>query len=224
MPEPESFPDGLVLAAGEGRRFGGSKLTEPLGGSTVLGGALASLAPFCAHLVVVCGAHAAVVAAARAALPAVILAENPEWEKGMFSSVLAGVCALPPGGALFILPGDIPLVAPAVCRALLDHAAAHPERICIPVYEGRRGHPVLLPAAAVARLRAADPAGNLRDFLHAEGFAEVPVADAGILRDIDTREDLAGLSGVSEPGNGSKPGLVGNPGLGVKPGLVVNPE
>lgn len=224
MPAPESFPDGLVLAAGEGRRFGGSKLTEPLGGSTVLGSALASLAPLCGRIVVVCGAHAAVAAAARAALPAVILAENPDWEKGMFSSVLAGLAVLPSGRALFILPGDIPLVAPATCRALLAHAAAHPERICIPVYEGRRGHPVLLPAAAVARLRAADPAGNLRDFLHAEGFAGVPVADPGILRDVDTRGDLAGLSGVSEPGLGGEPGLTGKPGLRVKPGLVVNPE
>lgn len=197
MPAPESFPDGLILAAGAGRRFGGSKLTEPLGTSTVLGSALASLAPFCAQLVVVSGAHAAVAAAARAALPAVILAENPDWEKGMFSSVLAGLAALPPGRSLFVLPGDIPLVAPATCRALLDHAAAHPERICIPVFDERRGHPVLLPAAVVARLRAADPAGNLRDFLHAEGFAGVPVADAGILRDVDTREDLAGLGGVS---------------------------
>lgn len=197
MPAPESFPDGLVLAAGEGRRFGGSKLTQPLGDATVLGCALAALAPFCARIVVVLGAHAAVAAAARAALPAVILAENPDWEKGMFSSVLAGLAALPPGGALFILPGDIPLVAPATCRALLDHAAAHPERICIPVHDGHRGHPVLLPPAAVERLRAAAPAGTLRDFLHAEGFDTVPVADVGILRDIDTPEEYRDVSGGS---------------------------
>ena len=174
---------GLVLAAGLASRFGSCKLARPLGGSTVIGRAVAALAPLCGTLLVVTGAHREAVEAALAGLAGIRLVHNSAFRTGMFSSVLAGAAAVPPGDDLLILPGDIPLVRPETCRQLV---AADPERVCIPVYGEYRGHPVYLPAAAVGRLCTASPEGTLRAFLHDEGSVPVPVSDPGVLRDVDT--------------------------------------
>ena len=192
MPEPGLSVKGIILAAGEGSRFGGSKLSESLGSGSVVGSTIRSLSSFCESITVVTGCHREAVAAAVSSFEDIDLVHNAEYKSGMFSSVLAGVHAQPAGSALLLIPGDIPLVRESACRAILEHAAVS-NRICIPVYKGKKGHPVFIPAAVVDRLRVADPAGNLRDFLEAEGFDRVAVNDPGVLRDIDTREDLRGM-------------------------------
>jgi molybdenum cofactor cytidylyltransferase len=75
----------------------------------------------------------------------------------------------------------------AVARRSVDTGAA-----VVPVYAGRRGHPIALPGALRHTLLAADPASNLKAALAGLGAVplEVAVDDPGILQDVDVKADL----------------------------------
>jgi molybdenum cofactor cytidylyltransferase len=121
---------------------------------------------------------------------------NPDYEKGMFSSVQAGIRRLNSGyEAFFISPVDIPLVSPATIRRLITAAVENPGKIIYPVFAGRRGHPPLIPAALSPAILGWEKGGGLKAVLKSkERLAlEVPVPDSFILFDIDTPEDYAEL-------------------------------
>ena len=96
-----------------------------------------------------------------------------------------------PLDALFVLPVDIPLVRPETCALLTESFAARRDAVTYPTFAGERGHPPLLRRdVAEAALRHTGE-GGLRAVLEqvaVQGGAEcdVPVADAGILADMDT--------------------------------------
>ena len=72
----------------------------------------------------------------------------------------------------FVIHVDMPVFDLRVWRAL---AAASGD--AVPVYEGRRGHPVLLSAQTLAEVARLDPkADRLDAFLRGRPVAEVPVA------------------------------------------------
>jgi nicotine blue oxidoreductase len=72
--------------------------------------------------------------------------------------------------------------------------------VVVPRYGTRRGHPVLFAAALFDELRAAPLDVGARAVVraHAAERLEVPVADAAILDDIDTPDDLHGID-ASDP-------------------------
>ena len=72
--------------------------------------------------------------------------------------------------------------------------ALAPHRICVPTWRGRRGHPVGFGKAYFDALRGLSGDRGARALLevHADAVVAVPVEDAGILQDVDTREDLYG--------------------------------
>jgi putative nucleotidyltransferase with HDIG domain len=114
----------------------------------------------------------------------------------MFSSVQAGVRRLQPSHrAFFVLPVDIPLVRPATIQRLLETAAGNPDNIIYPIFAGRRGHPPLVPAGLAPAILEWQESGGLKAVLEAseKPALEVPVADSGILFDIDTPEDYRRL-------------------------------
>ena len=87
-----------------------------------------------------------------------------------------------------LAPADMPQLTAAAIRGLLAALDAGRHEILVPVWQGRRGHPVYFPwllADAVARL----PAGEGIDALVRRGPArQVPAADATVLADLDTPE------------------------------------
>lgn len=121
---------------------------------------------------------------------------NPDFEKGMFSSIQAGIRGLQPVyQSFFILPVDIPLVRPATVRRLITVALENPDNIIYPVFGGKRGHPPLIPGALATAILGWEKGGGLKAVLKSkERLAlEVPVPDSSILFDIDTPEDYAAL-------------------------------
>ena len=65
------------------------------------------------------------------------------------------------------------------------------------MHDGRRGHPLILPARLRDALRLADPLASLKDALARLGVIqrEITVEDPGVLRDVDRREDLEAGAG-----------------------------
>jgi putative nucleotidyltransferase with HDIG domain len=122
---------------------------------------------------------------------------NPDYEKGMFSSIQAGIRQLRPEyQGFFILPVDIPLVRPATIKRLMEAAVKNPDKIIYPTFAGKRGHPPLIPTTLIPTIMGWDKNGGLKAVLDSQErlALEVPVADSYILLDIDTPEDYKFLS------------------------------
>ena len=68
--------------------------------------------------------------------------------------------------------------------------------IIVPVYEGRKGHPVLLSYAMKELLLDEERDSNLKAFINRMGFKEVVVDDPFIRMDIDTLEDYWNMTSV----------------------------
>ncbi len=215
---------GVVLAAGSSRRTGGvEKLVVPVEGRPMVRRvAETALAAGLDPVLVVVGADARAepVRQALGGLP-VVLVTNRDPSRGLASSLARGVSALPASTrAAAILLGDMPWVQDGTVRALvaalesaspaatagdeaaarLSAAAATPARArprvaCIPVYEGRRGNPVVWGAGFFPDMVAleGDRGARILTELHPALIREVPVDDPGILRDVDTVEDLERL-------------------------------
>jgi CTP:molybdopterin cytidylyltransferase MocA len=134
----------------------------------------------------------------------IVIVENPRWEEGMVGSIQA---ALPKveGAAFFVSHADMPFVAAKDYRSLASAWAARSEA-AMPVaaifaaWDGRVGHPALLPAAWVPELLALPPGDRLRPFL--EGRERVLVETGpSALRDIDRPEEYqAALRELTQDG------------------------
>ncbi|HWI53909.1 MAG TPA: nucleotidyltransferase family protein [Symbiobacteriaceae bacterium] len=178
----------ILLAAGASSRMGGEhKLLLPWGTETVVGAsARVAAAVADAHLVVVLGCRADEVRNAAFTDGAVYVV-NPRWQEGMYTSIQTGLAHLPKNvEAFFVALGDMPLVP---VRAYTDLMAAYrPGCICVPTFEGRRGHPVLVPRALVGTEPPPEGDQGLRSVLrrHPELVVEVPLPYAGICIDLDT--------------------------------------
>ncbi|AUG76502.1 4-diphosphocytidyl-2C-methyl-D-erythritol synthase [Kitasatospora sp. MMS16-BH015] len=192
---PSSPVPALILAAGGGRRLGGRpKALLPYRGRPLVEHAVGvARAGGCAEPVVVLGAAAEQVRA-TARLDGCRLAENPDWESGMGSSLRAGLAALPPEApAVLVLLVDTPGVTPAaVSRLLAAHAAG--AGLAAAAYAGRRGHPVLIAAHHFAETLATargDVGARALLAAHAEELTLVECGDIATPDDLDTPEDLA---------------------------------
>lgn len=181
----------VILAAGAGSRLGGvaKALLDDKGG-TYLGRILASARQVGLHeaIVVVGYPHNRAVSSHARKLDARVV-ENPAPERGMASSVALGFAALGDADAAWLWPVDHPHVDPKTLRALIaklgNHAAARP------VFETRGGHPPLIARSLFEKLAAsADVEGGARTVLEGADMIDVPVDDRGVVRDIDTPEDL----------------------------------
>jgi nicotine blue oxidoreductase len=188
---------GLVLAAGEGRRFGGPKAVATIDDERFVDRAVRILrAGSCAPVVVVSGAVELEVEGAQ-------VVANPAWASGMGSSLRSGLAGLAgtDASAVVVLLVDTPWVSPDAVRRLATEAGASPAAIA--TYDGRRGHPVLLSRSiwpAVAELAVGDVAAKAWLGAHPDQVLEVDCTGLGDPRDVDTPDQLAGPSRTAPSG------------------------
>lgn len=183
----------VVLAAGRATRMGGPKLVLPWQGQPMIRGVCReALASDVRDVLVVTGGWRGEVEAALADVP-VRLTHNPDHATGgMLSSLGVGLRALPDdAAAALVVLGDQPTVQHEVIDRLLTAYAEGRGPIVVPVYEGRRGHPVLIDRSLWGDLHALPAGGAPRDLLsaHEETIVELEVASPSILHDIDTPAD-----------------------------------
>jgi CTP:molybdopterin cytidylyltransferase MocA len=97
---------------------------------------------------------------------------------------------------LFFTPADMPFFGGAAVRLLAGRLLQGAEHIVIPVYQGRRGHPVVMLSQTAKELIRRKNSGGLRGAMDAYGGpkALLEVDDQGILHDLDTPEDYRRLA------------------------------
>ncbi|MDZ7344126.1 MAG: nucleotidyltransferase family protein [candidate division KSB1 bacterium] len=183
----------LVLAAGESKRLAGqNKLLLPFGGKTIIECTVDALLQADIDEVIVVLGHAA--EAVRKALGErpIRAVYNPNYPKGMASSIQAGLAALSPTSqAVMIFLADLPLIQPAELNHLIAaHAQAKGKTITVPAFRGQRGNPVIFDLCYRAELLAlqGDIGGKSILASHPQAVLEVEMSTASILEDIDTLE------------------------------------
>jgi molybdenum cofactor cytidylyltransferase len=182
----------IILAAGSSRRMGSQKLVLRYGKSTIIETVIKNvLLSKVDHILVVLGANHKKIRNTIGDKP-VQFCHNPEHEKGMLSSVICGIRNLPEdAGSALIFLGDQPGIPPAVTNAVIEAYNENLKGIVIPVYNHRRGHPLLVDMKYRKKIEHIDLEEGLRKLRHQfpEDVLEVEVDEAGILVDIDTPED-----------------------------------
>lgn len=199
MNQKSEFPIiAMILAAGKGSRFSGTThklLSEIDGVPMVRKTALRCLAAPFERGIIVTGAESAAIGAKVQDLP-LTLVENPNWELGQFSSILAGLQYLMtqipdhPFNVAFIL-ADQPFVHQSTYTQLIQASRLQPSQIIVPRFDGKRGNPTLFPYRLFREMINApiDDTGGRR-WLTPENIFFLDVNDSGILKDIDRVSDL----------------------------------
>lgn len=180
---------GMVLAAGEGSRFGGAKQLAELDGKPLLEHVLATLSavPAVERFVVVLGAHAHEIRA-RVDTHGAEVVVCDSWAEGQSASLRAGLAALDDMEAALILLGDQPGITPAAIEAVLAHFdGTRPLRA---VYGGQPGHPVVIPRALIARAMELQGDQGANTLLEDAGVRRIEVGHLSEPADVDTPGDL----------------------------------
>lgn len=178
----------VIPAAGLSSRMGDFKPLLPLGDRTVVERAVElfrteGIGP----VVVVTGKRAEEVGDAARKAGAEAL-HNPDFEQGMYTSVLAGVKYLPEDvDAFFMLPADMPLVRRETVRRLVEKYERTRPAVLYPKFLGSRGHPPIIGRAVFEDILVHGGEGGLRAVLerHEHNASDLDVADGGTLIDLD---------------------------------------
>lgn len=196
---PEPPPDStgpldavaVVLAAGQGRRFGATKQLAELDGSPLVAHAVAiARAAGCARVVTVVGHDAERVAdAARLGGPTEI-AVNDDHRSGQASSLRTGIAAAAEGDqpVAVVLLADQPGVRPEAVRAVVD-AVRQGAIAARARYDDGPSHPVAFARALWPRLQTVTGDRGARDLLDDLNVALVPV-HGSVPPDVDVPGDL----------------------------------
>ena len=185
----------VILSGGTSSRMGSPKALLPYQGR-----------PFLEHLLeittrpeigvrrVVLGADAEPIAKAIP-LKANEIIINSEWERGQLSSIQAAVRKMPAGTdgmMLFLI--DHPLISSALVGELVDRFYKSKKPLVLPIYEGRRGHPVIFSASLYGELLRAPRETGARAVVwaHANEVEEVPTNEEGCVLNLNDPETLTG--------------------------------
>ncbi|OAI30585.1 4-diphosphocytidyl-2C-methyl-D-erythritol synthase [Methylosinus sp. R-45379] len=186
----------LVLAAGNGERFGSArfKLLEELDGKPLMRHAVdAALASQAGRTLVVTGHANERVEAALAGAP-VALVHNANYREGLASSLRAGVAQVGGESGALVLLADMPAVTPAILDILIDAFDATDAAAVVPTRNGRRGNPVLLGRTLFPQLATIAGDKGAREMLRiSTGVIEIEIGDDAVLTDVDAPADLARL-------------------------------
>jgi molybdenum cofactor cytidylyltransferase len=183
---------GILLSAGESRRMGTPKQLLPWGETIVLQRVIdIASASRLERVLLILGYRADDIAARITVSPKTSILINRNFRDGMSSSVICGIQNSPwDTEAFMLLLGDQPLVDANTIDRLIDSYRMVRQGIVIPVYGGRRGHPVIFDSRYRTELLSISDQGA-REVVnrHAEDIFEVRMDSSNILADMDTPQD-----------------------------------
>ncbi|MBC7919829.1 MAG: nucleotidyltransferase family protein [Ferruginibacter sp.] len=193
-----AFPVGLILlAAGASVRMGTAKqLLRINGESLVRRAAQTALRSACQPVVVVLGANQAAVRPELADLP-VRVVENPDWDRGMGSSISVGIRHLlacsPTARAAILMLADQPLVSADLLNQLIARHRTSELPLIACEYSHQVGVPALFEKTLFAELMELPGAEGAKPIIrkYAGHLGSLPFPDGAL--DVDTPADYQRL-------------------------------
>jgi molybdenum cofactor cytidylyltransferase len=193
----------VVLAAGQGRRFGATKQVAEVDGLPLVAHAVrVAHAAGIGRVLVVVGHDAGSVAAAAGRGGPVEVVVNPDHAAGQSTSLRAGLAAASDGDAAVavLLLADQPGLDPTVVRAVVAAVQGDVEAARAS-YDDAAGHPVAFARRVWPRVAGVTGDRGARDLL--ADLAVVEVAVGGVApRDVDRPDELPGSAGPAAGGGG----------------------
>lgn len=131
-------------------------------------------------------------------------AYNESYEKGMFSSIKAGVSSAKKAFSeikgVVLMPVDCPLISSKVISSVMQ--SADNDYFCVPVYEGKKGHPLLIPEKYFDEICSYEGPGGLKGITdkYWGKMKRVPVEEEGCVLDMDTPEGYEEIKEFLEAG------------------------
>lgn len=189
----------VILSGGASRRMGSPKALLSYQGR-----------PFLEHLLevtnhpkiavrrVVLGADAEPIAK-EIHLSADEIVINDEWEKGQLNSIHAALRSLPPQtDGIVLLLIDHPLISSALVGELIEAFYSSRKPIVLPVYEGRRGHPLIFSSSLYDDLLRAplDTGARSVVWAHSEEIQIVQTNEEGCVLNLNDPDTLQKAFGV----------------------------
>jgi molybdenum cofactor cytidylyltransferase len=182
----------IVLAAGCSRRMGTQKVLLTLGKETVISHIIDQLlASRVEKIYVVAGFHAEEIKKELSGKP-ISIVYNREYESGMLSSVRAGLSSIPNEcEAVFVVLGDQPSISSKLIDEMIQSFFIKEKKIVVPLYDGKRGHPILFSIIYKNEILKKFNEVGLRGLMqaHDSDVYEMNVSDPSVLTDMDYPDD-----------------------------------
>ena len=190
---------GLVLAAGRGKRFDPSGMSNKLSarladGKPVLQASVEALAPWVDEIVLVVGPHSGLddlIQSIHAPGCHVRSLVCPDADQGMSETVRCGLSGTSPALGWLMALGDMPGIDASTYNAVIDGLEAGSKAVR-PFYAGQPGHPVGVSISLRQEMMAARGEQGLALLLKnpATGLVKLPSQDSGCVADVDTPAQL----------------------------------
>lgn len=185
----------IVLAAGQGRRMGCPKQLLELDGETFLAHSVRLAGYRGQEILVALGYHQDEI---RKRIPAIGFRyfNVKDFQEGMGASLRESVFALSPCDAFLVFPCDLPFLEEETVAALLRFRRRHPDKILVPRFNGRNGHPVLFPWSVKERFHQVQGDAGGREIIKGRDTVFVDLDDPGVAADIDSPEEYMKAGGA----------------------------
>jgi molybdenum cofactor cytidylyltransferase len=183
-----------ILAAGESRRMGSPKALASIHGKTFVQHLLDATRHSRIGLTrIVLGAEAGAIQSCLNVDPEWIVV-NEQWEKGQLSSIQAAIRSLTDHTTegLILCLVDHPLITPSLVANLITEFDSSRRQIVLPVFHGRRGHPVVFRSDLYAEFLAASHEVGARQVVwaHENDVSEISTEEEGVVLNLNDPESL----------------------------------
>jgi CTP:molybdopterin cytidylyltransferase MocA len=186
----------VILSGGASRRMGSPKALVSYQGRSFLEHLLSvTNHPAIGVRRVVLGPDAEAISKGFALAPEEMVI-NHDWEHGQLSSIQAALRSLPRDTeGILLCPVDHPLVSVSLVSGLIETFLATRAPVVVPVYDGRRGHPVIFSSAVYEELLAApvDQGARAVVWAHKGEVAEVGTTEVGCILNLNDPNALEKL-------------------------------
>ena len=182
----------IILAAGESRRMGVPKMLLPFNGSTMIETVIRNVTHSnVSKILVVLGEEKDAIYDKIGKLN-LTCCYNENYKEGMLSSVKCGFRNLPSDfKAAMVFQGDQPLIEANAINIVTEAYLSSANGIVIPVYYGKRGHPILIDRKYRKEIEKLSPEIGLRELTirFCDDVLEANTEEPGILKDFDTYKE-----------------------------------
>ena len=194
---------GLILAAGYSSRMGAFKPLLQIGDMTAIEQVSSALKNAgITRIIGVTGFQRERLGSVFAS-EGILEAYNPDFDRGMFTSIKAGIAKAMEGAednapdvsgpaveGFFLMLVDSPLIPPEVLKLILREHEKDPSAFIVPCFRGKKGHPLFIPAQYGPEILAYDGEGGLKAITnrYEDRLIRLEVGTESVVLDMDTQE------------------------------------